>query len=121
MPRRRPGHVRAEQRVRERCVKNQVPSISGVSRRTLYEIVRVEETRNYLWTGAVGESLALWRGFVGRPDRRLWRDDEGGCTEWLCCGDPLRARDMLEGAVLALPRRAARELRAVVLALDDRY
>ncbi|MGN9791397.1 hypothetical protein ACTMTU_09875 [Streptomyces sp. OZ13] len=95
--------------------------ISGVSRRTLYEIVRIEETRNYLWTGAVGESLALWRGFVGRPDRRLWQDDESGCTEWLCCGDPLRARDMLEGAVLALPRRPARELRAVVLALDDRY
>jgi hypothetical protein len=95
--------------------------VHGISRHTQYEIVRIEETRNYLWTGAVGESLGLWRTFVGRPDRRLWRDDEDGCTEWLCCGDPLRARDMLEGAVLALPRRAARELRAVVLALDDRY
>jgi hypothetical protein len=95
--------------------------VHGISRHTQYEIVRIEETRNYLWTGAVGESLGLWRTFVGRPDRRLWRDDEDGCTEWLCCGDPLRARDMLEGAVLALPRRAARELRAVVRALDDRY
>ncbi|MEU1744065.1 hypothetical protein [Streptomyces pristinaespiralis] len=121
MPRRRPGHVRAEQRVRERCRKNRMRPVHGISRHTQYEIVRIEETRNYLWTGAVGESLDLWRTFVGRPDRRLWRDDEDGCTEWLCCGDPLRARDMLEGAVLALPRRAARELRAMVLALDDRY
>ncbi|MFI2367036.1 hypothetical protein [Streptomyces sp. NPDC018833] len=83
--------------------------------------MRVEETRTYLWTGAVGEALAQWRQFVHQPNRRLYDPAYSGCTEWLCCGDPLRARELLEGAICALPRRAARELRMIVLALDDLY
>ena len=121
MPRKRPGRLRAEIAVRERCLNGRLEPITGLSRRTLYEIVRLEETRNYLWAGAVGESLARWRSFVRTDNRRLWDPGQEGCTEWLCCGDPLRARQNLEGAMLALPRRCGRELRLIVLELDEWY
>ncbi|MFE7772994.1 hypothetical protein ACFU5O_03665 [Streptomyces sp. NPDC057445] len=121
MPRRRPRQVRTEFAVRRRCRKNELNPIGGVSRRALHEIARVEETRNYLWSGAVRESLGMWRRHVGQLGHRLWDEDQAGCTEWLCCGDPHRARDLLEGALRALPKRAARELRAVVDELDERY
>ncbi|WP_254708717.1 hypothetical protein [Streptomyces lunaelactis] len=121
MPRRRPGQVRAGLAVWRRCRKNELDPIRGLSRRTLYEIVRVEETRNYLWPGAVSESLRRWRSFVHEPNHRLWDPRYPGCTEWLCCGDPIRARENLEGAMQALPGQAGRELRVLVLALDERY
>ncbi|MGI5398832.1 hypothetical protein ACQEVG_05115 [Streptomyces sp. CA-135486] len=121
MPRRRPRRVRAELAVRRRFRKNELNPIHGLSRQTLYEIVRIEGTRNYLWPGAVDESLRQWRGFVYGAYHRLYDPDHPGCTEWLCCGDPLRARENLEGAMRALPRRAARELRLVVLELDEAY
>ncbi|WP_405808220.1 hypothetical protein OG729_25490 [Streptomyces sp. NBC_00210] len=38
-----------------------------------------------------------------------------------CAGDPVLARGNLEGAMRALPRRAARELRVLVLELDEAY
>ena len=68
--------MRAELAMRRRCRKNELNPIRGLSRQTLNEIVRIEETRNYLWPGTVGESL---------------------------------------------PRRAARELRVLVLELDEAY
>ncbi|MEU4496023.1 hypothetical protein AB0F96_21880 [Streptomyces sp. NPDC023998] len=121
MPRRRPWRVRAELAVRRRCRKNELNPIRGLSRQTLTEIVRIEETRNYLWPGAVGESLRRWRCFVYEPHHRLYDPLHPGCTEWLCCGDPVLARGNLEGAMRALPRRAARELRVLVLELDESY
>jgi hypothetical protein len=121
MPRRRPGHVRAALAVRNRCRKNELNPIRGVSRPTLYEIVRIEETRASLWAGAVSESLRQWRSFVHQPDHRLWDADGSGCTEWGCCGDPVRARENLETALSGMPQRAARELRVLVAELDDRY
>lgn len=113
--------MRAEVEVLRCCRRNTLNPILGLSRRTLCEIVRIEETRNYLWPGDVGQSLRRWRSFVYEPDHRLWDPRYPGCTEWLCCGDPFRARENLEGAMLALPRRAARELRVLVSALDERY
>ncbi|MGW7056878.1 hypothetical protein [Streptomyces sp. NPDC054887] len=121
MPRRRPKRVREELVVASVCRRNTLNPVEGLSRRTLRAIVRLEETRSYLWAGDVGHSLRLWRDFVRRPDHRLWEPDGPGCTEWLCCGDPVRARENLEGVLLALPRPAARELRAIVARWDEMY
>ncbi len=108
-------------RCRKNNRKNKLYPINGVSRSTLYAIVRIEETRNYLWAGAVRDSLRRWRSFVHDPAHRLWDPDYPGCIEWLCCGDPRDSRENLEGAMLALPRPAARELRAIVMRLDELY
>ncbi|MBT2488213.1 hypothetical protein J7E96_06680 [Streptomyces sp. ISL-96] len=103
------------------CRKNTLNPTDGLSRRTLIAIVRIEETRNYVWAGDVGHSLRLWRDFVQEPDHRLWDPDRPGCTEWLCCGEPHQARDNLEWAMLAMPRAAARELRRIIDEFDERY
>ncbi|MBT2368447.1 hypothetical protein J7E88_24760 [Streptomyces sp. ISL-10] len=81
--------------------------------------MRIEETRTYLWTGAVGEALTQWRQFVHQPNRRLY--DPGLCRlhRVALLRRPPAGTGALEGAICALPRRAARELRLIVLALDE--
>jgi len=87
----------------------------------LAEIDRLERIRGYLWHGAVADALRLWRTFVHDPYRRLRVDGDNGCGFWACCGDPWQAREILQGALLSMSRRHARELRRIVAPLDAEY
>ncbi|OKH94319.1 hypothetical protein AB852_16010 [Streptomyces uncialis] len=93
--------------------------IDRLSQRTVSEIVRLERTRNYLQPGDVGAALRLWKDYVHRTERELWRDDELGHVDWYCCGNPFRARILLDGAMQAMSQRGARELRKIVEMLDE--
>ncbi|GGS23084.1 hypothetical protein GCM10010252_72720 [Streptomyces aureoverticillatus] len=116
MPRRRPGHVRAQiSRQQARDVK---PVIDGLSSRALSENVRLERTRNYLQPGDVHAAVRLWRDYVHRPERELWHDDERGNVHWYCCGNPLRARALLHTLVQAMSKQTARELRQIISRSD---
>ncbi|WP_059006854.1 hypothetical protein [Streptomyces specialis] len=119
MPRRRPGRVRGEQRLRLR--DERPPGLAVLSPAACAEISRIERRRNYLWPGVTATALRHWRGFVHDPSHRLRVDDDGGCGVWECCGDPFEARDFLEAVMLAMSRPRRRELRAVVDRLDDLY
>ncbi|MFE6617015.1 hypothetical protein [Amycolatopsis sp. NPDC057786] len=105
MPRRAPARVRRELRLR-----HPAESGEGFSPALAAELARLERSRNYLGPGAIRTALRLWREFVANPYRRL-RVDSEGCGVWECCGDPRQAREMLEGVLLALPARLAKEFR----------
>ncbi|WP_091598747.1 hypothetical protein [Amycolatopsis lurida] len=105
MPRRAPTQVRRELRLRHPADFGK-----GFSPALAAELTRLERSRNYLGPGATRTALRLWREFLTNPYWRL-RVDSEGCGVWECCGDPWQAREMLEGVVLALPARVAKELR----------
>lgn len=117
MPRRRPAQVRIPP---WHGPHDHTSTIAGLPTRDLAELARLERTRNYLWPGAVAESLARWREIVHTPHRRLLVRYEG-CGIWRCCGDPHEVRHLLECTMRALPRRSARRLRRMVTALDEQY
>jgi len=102
-------------------MQDDITTIHGLSSKALAEIRRIERQKKYLWPGSIGSAMVRWRSFVHQPNRRMWDDESGGCTEWACCGDPWRAREYLEAVILAMPRRRALELRCLVEALDRRY
>lgn len=84
------------------------------------EIARVE--RHQYEPGAAHRALSAWRETVyGRGASWIiypsWYDD---CP---CCQSPWGGdhRESLEAFCLAVPRRAARELRAVLAPLDARF
>lgn len=120
MPRRPPKAVRASL-LRRQQQPDSASFIRGLSGRALYDVGRLERTRGYLWPGRTERALRMWQHFVSLPERRLWVDNEGGCGVWECCGEPREARDVLEGVMLALPKRSARELRELIRESDDRY
>jgi hypothetical protein len=121
MPRRRPGRVRAELPLR-RGTPDGNAVVRGLPAGALAEIRRIERDKKYLWPGATSSAMVRWRGFVHRPNRRLWEyDSDGGCTEWACCGDPWQAREFLEAVMLAMSRRRSREVRSLGEALDREY
>ncbi|MET7700875.1 hypothetical protein [Streptomyces sp. NPDC005485] len=112
MPRSRSGRVRASgSRHRTQDTR---PAINGLSARALSEITQLERTRNYLQPGDVGAALRLWKDYVHRPERELWRDYEGGYPYSDCCGDPLEARALLDTVTRAMSPRSARELRRTI-------
>ncbi|EME64572.1 hypothetical protein H074_01512 [Amycolatopsis decaplanina DSM 44594] len=80
-------------------------------------IAPLERSRSYLGPGATWTALRLWREFAADPYRRL-RVETEGCGVWESCGDPWEARKMLEGVLLALPLRVAKELRGHI---DDEW
>ncbi|AUI64691.1 hypothetical protein [Amycolatopsis sp. BJA-103] len=84
------------------------------------EISRLERTRNYLGAGATRTALRLWQEVTADPYRRL-RVDSKGCGVWECCGDPLEAREMLEGVLLALPARLTPEFQAYLRRIDEQW
>ncbi|WP_410576873.1 hypothetical protein [Amycolatopsis sp. lyj-108] len=107
MPRRAPARVRRGLRLRRPAELRDPWDFSPA---LAAGIARLERSRNYLGPGATRTALRLWREFTVDPYRRL-RVDTEGCGVWECCGDPRQAREMLEGVLLALPARAAKELR----------
>lgn len=95
--------------------------IDGVSLRTLSEITRLERTRNYLHPGDVADAIRLWKDYVHRPERQLWRDHDWGSDHWDCCGNPLEARSLLGTVMQALSAQGARELRRIVGRADSEW
>ncbi|MGW2747340.1 hypothetical protein ACWC5O_34985 [Streptomyces sp. NPDC001450] len=116
MPRRRPRHIRAGFPRRRTQEARRV--IDGLSPRALSEIDRLERSRNYLQPGDVGAAVRLWKDYVHRPEKELWRDYEWSNVHWYCCGDPLEARALLDTVVQALSPRSARQLRQVISRSD---
>lgn len=82
------------------------------------EIRHLERTRNYLQPGAVGAAVRLWKNYVHRPERELWREYEWGNPYDECCGDPREARALLDNVLQAMSPRTARELRQIVSRYD---
>ncbi|GLZ41594.1 hypothetical protein [Actinokineospora sp. NBRC 105648] len=119
MPRRRPDEIRAHLRVhpQHRCTIPQIPHVSAATSRA---IAALDRTRFH--PGATARALAGWRRFTLGPAHRL--DD---CTpeDCPCDGcqwdDPVVQRQALAVALHTLPTKAARELRALVLPLDETY
>ena len=115
MPRRRPAPVR----VREPHGRP-IRQVSRVSAPTSRAIATFERT--HFSPGAVADALDDWARFVRGPARAI----KGYATELNpcpCCDslDPAVGRAVLRRALIALPARAARELRALVRPLDDLY
>ena len=115
MPRRRP----APARVRE-LHGRPIRQVSRVSEPTLRAIARFE--RIHYLPGSVAEALDSWSRFVRGPVRVIadYGTELAPCP---CCDalDPYMERRVLRRALIALPARAARELRALVRPLDDLY
>ncbi|MFF5897917.1 hypothetical protein ACFY8O_18545 [Streptomyces argenteolus] len=94
------------------------PVIDGLSSRAQSEITRLERTRTHLRPGDVADAVGLWKNYVRRSVRQLWRDDEQGDAHEYCCGSPLEARSLLDSVMRALSPRSARELRTLVSRSD---
>ncbi|MFC8661789.1 hypothetical protein [Streptomyces sp. NPDC057199] len=62
--------------------------------------------------------MRLWKDYVHRPERDLWRDYEWGNVHWYCCGNPLEARALLDTVMRAVSPRSARELRGIISRFD---
>lgn len=74
--------------------------------------------RDRLWPGAIAAALRRWSKVARQPDL----EPMGGSCCPLC--NPFYMndeRELLELALHALPRRAARELRALIEPLDEFY
>ncbi|MFD5420876.1 hypothetical protein ACFWJT_22965 [Streptomyces sp. NPDC127069] len=117
MPRRNPTQVRRglPPRSRPGDGRQGVPGLSG---RTLAGIARLE--RRPSWPGPLFEAWRRWRALAYKPGPWVMYAEDDCCA---CC-DPFAGadvREVLEAACLALPRRAARELRAVLAPLDARF
>lgn len=92
--------------------------IDGLSAGAIAEVIRLEETRNYLSAGDVYLALRIWHRYVRSTARVLWADHERDGPSWDCCGDPFAARDMLDTVIAAMSTRHGRELRRLVEADD---
>ncbi|MBS2966846.1 hypothetical protein KGA66_27675 [Actinocrinis puniceicyclus] len=92
------------------------PGLARGSGKLAGAVARLERDR--LWVGAVAAALRQWSRVAHRPGLAL----SGGCGCALC--NPFYMndeREVLELALHALPRGAARELRALVEPLDALY
>lgn len=92
--------------------------IDGVSLRALSEIAHLEDTRSHLSPGEVADAVRLWKDYVHRPARELWRDHDWGSVHWDCCGNPLEARALLDTVLQAMSAQGARELRRIIGRFD---
>lgn len=92
------------------------PGLARGSGKLAGAMARLERDR--LWPGAVAAALRQWSKVAHRPGLAI----AGGCGCPLC--NPYymnNERDVLELALHALPRAAARELRVLVEPLDALY
>ncbi|MFF5228026.1 hypothetical protein [Dactylosporangium sp. NPDC000521] len=88
------------------------PTIDGLSGRANAAIQALRPG-----IGDVGDALRGYRREIRRAGR--WIDLAGQCPSPSC--DIGHQRDVLEAALHALPRDAARELRRLVAALDEEF
>ncbi|MCI4061990.1 hypothetical protein MRQ36_05185 [Micromonospora sp. R77] len=90
--------------------------LPGMSGKIVADIVRLERRDSRLRPGDIHRALHGWTDTARGPARQL-REDFGGCP----CGCTLDHREVLDIALGALPRRAARQLRRAVDAADDLF
>ena len=115
VPRRRPSSIlSAGRRTRRPDVHRRVPGLPAGSNALAGAVNRLEHER--LWDGAVSDAFRSWERVVraGYP----WRDP---LCPWKDHLEIFDGRALLERAMHALPRRAARELRRMVTPLDEAY
>ncbi|MEU6733493.1 hypothetical protein ABZ929_09840 [Streptomyces physcomitrii] len=119
MPRRRPSALRGETPVR-RPRRRRFPSVGPVSGSCVAALCRLERTR--LWPEATAEALWHWRALAHGPLRRVADPPFGApsCGIPECGCDPGHFRDRLELVLHLLPRKSARELRALLRPLDEK-
>lgn len=117
MPRRRPSALRGIVPVRT-LRPRRYPSIDRLSGSCAADVRRLEHTR--FWPEATAEAFHLWKTLAHGPLRRLIAPFAPHGHIVLDCCDPMDARDHLEAVLHILPRKSARELRALVWALDEK-
>src|ERR1044072_4334694 len=118
MPRRRPSALRGDTPIRFRFPpRRRFPPIDRLSGSCTAALHRLERTR--FRPGAVDEAFWQWKALANRPLRR-GADPFSGCGIRGCCGDAQDFRALLETVIHALPKKSARELRALVWALAAR-
>jgi hypothetical protein len=116
MPRRRPSVLRGDLPTR-RPRQRRYPFIDRLSGSCSADLRRLERTR--FWPEATEEAFWHWKALAHGPLRQLADPLVGpdcGILECGCYG--LDFRGHLEAVLHALPRKSARELRALVRALD---
>ncbi|GGR23046.1 hypothetical protein GCM10010251_43870 [Streptomyces aurantiogriseus] len=117
MPRRRPSALRGELPVRGARPRRH-PSIDRLSGSCTADLRRLERAR--FWPEATAEAFLQWKTLAHGPLRRI----ADPATAQRCgipgCCDMGHFRDHLEAVLHALPKKSARELRALVSALDDK-
>ena len=116
MPRKRPSALRGDLPVR-RPRQRRYPFIDRLSGSCAADLRRLERTR--FWSEATEEAFWHWKALAHGPLRHLVDSAVGpdcGILECGCYGVDFRGH--LEAVLQALPRRSARELRALVWALD---
>ncbi|MFI0775406.1 hypothetical protein [Streptomyces sp. NPDC021212] len=118
MPRRRPSALRGDIPIRFRFhPRRRFPHIDRLSGSCAADLCRLERRR--FRPGAVDEAFWQWKALANRPLRR-GVDPFSGCGIRGCCGDAEHFRELLETVIHALPKKSARELRALVWSLDAR-
>lgn len=117
MPRRRPSALRGEHTVRGAAGRR--PAIDGLSGSCTADLRRLERTR--CWPESTVTAFRHWRDLAHGPVRRIAAPFSGARCGIPACGcDPGYFRDHLETVLHALPARSARELGALVRALDEK-
>ncbi|MFI5884542.1 hypothetical protein [Streptomyces sp. NPDC051554] len=117
MPRRRPSALRGEVPVRH-ASRRRYPSIDRLSGSCTADLRRLERSR--FLPAETAEAFWHWKALAHGP-LRLIADPvtANRCGIPGCC-DMGYFRDHLEAVLHALPTKSARELRALVSALDDK-
>ncbi|MFK8850531.1 hypothetical protein [Streptomyces sp. Ac-502] len=110
MARRRPAQVRDGLALRRPTAFTVVDGLDAAAQ---LDVRRFEQTR--LAPGVLAKALKSWRQQVRLPGRYPTDTTPFGCP---CCCDGGHGRTELELALHALPRRSARQLRALVEPLD---
>ena len=96
--------------------RRRYPAIDRLSGSCAADLRRLERSR--FWPEATAEAFAHWKALAHGPLRRLMDPFTAPrCGVPDCC-DPGYFRDHLETVLHLLPRKSARELRALVSALD---
>lgn len=113
MPRRSPGALRAQKRLSPGDSRR-FSQIPGLGRSAQAAVRRLEADR--FDPGCLRESLDQVEQFLRRPGRWLYVP-LADCP----CHDPLAGRDNVEAMLAALPPRARRELRQIVVRLDEEF
>jgi hypothetical protein len=116
MPRRRPVHMRADQRPRQLITASDISRIPGLSRRGQYQLAVLEAT--CLTPGHVQWCLRIWKRFLTEPAHRQWEPGHEGCGYPDCCADYAEVRAVLESVPRHLPARDARLFRRLVAEID---
>ncbi|OPF72002.1 hypothetical protein VT50_0232270 [Streptomyces antioxidans] len=116
MPRRRPAALRGDIPTRL-LSRRRYPPIDRLSGSCAADLRRLERTR--FWPEAVEEAFWHWRALAHGPLRGVTSAfGAPRCGLYECGCDPGYFRGLLETALHALPKKSARELRVLVLALD---